>query len=364
MNVKLFSISEIYNNQMWFMLQKPHSGNFSIVRRTPAGDEIVEGVNCYRMNNDYLLIGIDSFTRFTSRHNLYFLSDENEEIINLQLFENIMNKYDAEVNNTDKGYFLFTDSVVIAPEDDWRCDNTSYGPLSYGIAEGIQEQLTVSFDQIVAYDPIFSVDGIAHLVYLHFKDDDVYRYSFVNTLELPICGATISEALKLITEWAIVSEEPFNNQQLISKDALEFLNKLDFDWSLVENQSDMYIAEFLKGNPKARLRPQNIEPLTKNLDLFIKKNISYHCLSSLISLYPEAWNLQQIIDAEEVSMDITHKQFVEGNFKLKVNNVIQDKQFVWNNINKAHHAVRFYMFYTIIENAIELHNKVKTTGTF
>ena len=354
------------NYEMWFMLDKIKQGPINIVRRTPAGDEPVEGVSCFKMNNDHVIIGIDSFTRFPSRHNLVAISGDIEEIVNLQLFENIMNKYDVDIDNIDKGYFVFTDSIVIAPELklDWRCDNTKYGPISYGVTEKVDEIRANSLSQLVSYDPIFSVDGVAHLVYIHFKDDAEYRDYFANKLILPNTGVTISEALKLISEWATVSMDPFNNNQGIAQDAKEFLDKLDFDWSLIDYQTDMYVAEFLKGNVNARQRPENIKPLSSGVDLFVKYKMAYRCLSALVSLYPDVWDLQEIIANEKQIMDSQNIKFVRTHFKYETNDVFVDKQNVWDFINKDHHSVRFNIFYTIAENSDVLYETVKTTGTF
>lgn len=364
MKIQNFSIDKMNNYEMWFMLDKIKQGPIQIIRRTPAGDEPVEGVSCFNMNNDHVIIGIDSFTRFPSRHNLVAISGDIEEIVNLQLFENIMNKYDVGIENIDKGYFVLTDSIVIENDKDWRCDNKYFGPLSYGATEGIEEEVAKSLNDLVSYDPILSVDGVAHLVYIHFKNDEEYRDYYANKAQLPNAGVTLSESLKLITEWATVADAPFNNQQGISQDAKQFLEKLNFDLSLVDYQSDMYVAEFLKGNVNARQRPADIKPLSSGIDLFIKYKMAYRCLSALISLYPDAWDLQEIIAVEKQIMDIQNIKFVSTHFKYETNNVFFDKQNIWDSINKDHHSIRFNIFYTIVENSDVLYETVKTTGTF
>lgn len=352
MEVIDFSIDNIGEYSMWFMLNKIKEGPIDLVYRTPAGDEQfgLNNINKYaffKMKNGKILLGINNYVFIKSKHNLFAISNNEEEIVNLQMFENIMDNYNASVNHTDKGYFIFTDSIVIAPELklDWRCDNTRYGPMNYAVSEGIQEVLTVSLDQLIAYDPILSVDGIAHLVYIHFKNDAEYRYSFANELQLPICGATISEALKLISEWATVAEPPFNNQQNISKDAKEFLSKLDFDLSLVEYQTDMYVAEYIKGNKNARMRPSDVKPLSKELDLFIKKKMSYRCLSALISLHPDTWDIQEIIFEEEKYIRETYRNF----YKIFAES---NNQFMLNALNNN------------FEKTLTLYNTVKATGIF
>lgn len=329
---------------MWFMLNKIKDGPIELIRRTPTGDEKHLDFACFKMNDEHILLGINHFTRLV-KHNFYAISNDIEEVVNLQLFENIMDNYKVDIDNLDKGYFIFTDSIPIIPEESWRCDSTKYGPLSYGVTEGIEEQAAKSLDDLLAYDPILSVDGIAHLIYIHFKNDAEYRDYYANSAKLPNAGVTISEALKLIVEWATVADEPFNNQQGISQDAKEFINKLDFDSSLVAYQVDMYVAEFLKGNPDARKRPFNVLPLSSELDLFIKKKMAYRCLSALISLYPQSFDLQKIIDVEYDSLIKENK------------NITQQLEFSSN-------TVALDIFRQTENATMRLYEKIKTTGTF
>jgi len=345
MELQNFSINELKNYTMWFMLDTIKQDPIELVRRTPAGDEPYTKYACFKMQDDNVLLGINHFMTFTAKHNLIAISGDTEEVVNLQMFENIMNYYDVPVENPDKGYFIFVDSIVIAPEEEWRCDNTRFGPLSYGVTEGVEETLIKGFDQLLTYETILSVEGVGHLIYLHFKDDAEYRYYYANSAKLPISGVTISEAFKLITEWATVAEAPFNNQQGISQDAKDFIHKLNFDTSLVDYQVDMYVAEFLKGNPDARMRPQNVQPLSQELDAFIKKNMSYRCLSALLSVYPDAWNVQEVIDNEGQILEEIHNGIL----------------FQIQNSNKP---VALDIFNRNVQATMTLHEKVKTTGTF
>lgn len=332
-------------HSMWFMLDKIKDGPISLVLRTPTEDEPFTEFSCYKMNDGHILVGINNFMRFTARYNLVAVSNGIEEIVNVQLFENIMDHYDAPINNTEHGYFVFVDSVVVDESKDWRCDKSRFGNVNYETTEGGREFLIQDGGQLILYEPILSVLGVSHIVCIRFVNDEGYRDYYANHAELPIVGATISELFKLITEWAIVSQEPFNNQQGISQDANEFLKQLNFDSSLVDYQVDMYIAEFLKGNENARQRPQNVQPLSQDLDMFIKRNMSYRCLSALISLYPNSYNLQEIINEEETTLDFVHK-LLRDRFGPRTSDLAIS--IFENNINKS----------------MRLHNLIKATGTF
>lgn len=345
MELTNFSIDQLNNYSMWFMLDKIKQGPISLVRRTPAGDEQFLKFKCFKMNDGHILLGINNFISFTAKHNLYAIADGVEEVVNIQMFENIMNVYDVPVDGKDKGFFVFSGSTVIALEEEWRCDNTRFGPMGFNVIENVEEAFIHSFSEILVYETIFSVEGVGHLFYIQHKNHDEQGSRYVNAATLPFTGSTISEALKLITEWAVVNEEPFSNTQPISNTAKEFLNKLDFDWSLVEYQTDMYVAEFIKGNPNARVRPSTVQPLNAALDLFIKKKMAYRCLSALVSLYPDSWNLQEIIDNEKQALDSIH------------NGVL----FVVEKIDKP---FAVYIVKQNIQRTMELHNKLATTGIF
>lgn len=335
---------------MWFMLDKIKEGPIKMVRRTPAGDEefIQNGLNnasFFRMKDGHILVGFNHFTKLISKHNFYVISNGIEEIVNIQMFENIMDKYIAPVNNIDMGYFVFVDSIAIAPKDNWRCDNTMYGPSGFSVTEGIHETWTNSLDQLVEYEPILSADSICHILYVKYKEDEILRDYGANKLELPYCGVTISESLKLITEWAVVAEEPFNNQQPIAQAAKQFIEKFNFNTSLVDYQVDMYVSEFIKGNPNARQRPTDVQPLSPELDLFIKKNMSYRCLSALISLYSDSWDLQEVIDAEPEAFEFIHDTAI-------------------NRSNILSKPLALDIFTRNVDATMKLYETIKTTGTF
>ena len=330
---------------MWFMLDKIKQGPITLVRRTPAGDELFTNFSCYLMNDGHVLLGINNFVSFTAKHNLYAIAGGVEEVVNIQMFENIMDVYDVPIDSENKGFFVFAGSTVIALEEEWRCDNTRFGPMGFNVIENVEEAFVHGFSEITAYETVFSVEGVGHLFYLQHKNHDEYGSRYVNAATLPFTGSTISEALKLITEWAVVNEEPFSNTQPISNSAKEFLNKLDFDWSLISYQTDMYVAEFIKGNPNARLRPNNVQPLSLDLDLFIKKKMAYRCLSALVSLYPDSWNLQEIIDNEKQALDSIHDGIVS----------------VVETMDKPS---ALYIIKQNIQHTMDLHNKVKATNTF
>ena len=74
MELQNFSIEQINNYSMWFMLNKIKDGPIELVRRTPAGDEPYTKFACFQMQNGQILLGIEDFMDFTYKNNLYAIS--------------------------------------------------------------------------------------------------------------------------------------------------------------------------------------------------------------------------------------------------------------------------------------------------
>lgn len=345
MELQNFSIEQINNYTMWFMLDKIKNGPITMLHRTPAGDKPFNNFACFKMNNGNILLGFNHFLSFPSKDNLIAVSESIEEIVNVQYFENIVHFYNKDIDDLTGGYFIFANSDFVPSKFHWRCDKEKFGPINFSVKENNEKVYAENLEELIEFDVIMSVNNVGHIVYLQTTFDADNRKVNFQSSNIPDTCLTISELFKTIVEWSIVNESPFNNKQEISHKAKKFLSALNFDISLTDYQADMYIAEFIKGNTNARKRPSNVQPLSAELDLFIKKRMSYRCLSALISLYPDAWNLQEIIYNEKEALDNIH-------------NSILDVGLIKNG------SIQYTIFNNIKNRTESLHNTVKSTGTF
>lgn len=210
---------------------------------------------------------------------------------------------------------MFLDSRPIHdPRDEWRCDTTSYGPQKY-LAPGEERRTLLSeLAQIVTYEPVLSVNGIAHLVYLQRKDDEEARDYVVNGDPVPFCGVTLSESMKLIHEWATVAEPPFSNSEDIAQDARDFLAAIGFYPGLVANQAEMQVARYLRGESDARRRPTSPQDNTDELRLFLKRRVAHGSLAGALSIYPGSGDVAQaaLIDLANIESDYASTLFYFG----------------------------------------------------
>jgi hypothetical protein len=304
------------------MLDSITDDSVKLFRRTPAGDEEFNGHNLYRMPDGRLLIAFYSYWANRTTHSLVAKCGSQEEFVNVQPFERIVPYWNPGLDYTDRGGFFFMNSKPIYTDvNDWRCDNTFYGPERY-IAVGEQPFFSeFKLEDINVYEPIININGMATLCYVHFKNDQHMRDYVVNADVIPSCGATLSEMFRLLTEWATLAESPFNSTDPIVLDAKEFLNQLGFDGSLVADQTNMQVAQYFLGNTDARRRPADVVETNQGLLNFVKSKMAHMSLANLLSCYPEYGNLDTAIqfDIDSADQEFIHNlgiAKIEGDFSL------------------------------------------------
>jgi hypothetical protein len=256
------------------------------------------------MNNNHLLVAFDDEYKHHSKHNLIATNGTISEIINLANFERIYNYYKLGVDSEDHGGFTFMNSAPVPSFDgQWRCDADLYGvALFTDPTGGSLVEIPDEADELLVYEPIFSINGVGHIIYTH-RRNKTNKFNLINNSITPFAAYSIGESFKLILEWAKVSENPFNNSEDISIKAANFVNQIGLTESLVSNQPDMQIFEYLKGNSNARIRPVGVQDISDECDLFIKKNMSHITLSHIIKLYPDSWDLEEILNKELSDID-------------------------------------------------------------
>ena len=312
-----YSPFAVQSDKAFYILDTIEADDVLLYRKTPAGDDPFTEFSAYRLENGQILIAFEEHFRHALRGNLVAHSGDREEVVNLSLYERLRPYYDlgTEMPSGDRGAFMFLDSQPIHdPLDEWRCDTTSYGPQKY-LAPGEERRTLLSeLAQIVTYEPVLSVNGVAHLVYLQRQDDEEARDYVVNADPVPFCGVTLSEAMKLLHEWAAVADPPFSNSEDIAQDARDFLAAIGFYPGLVANQAEMQIARYLRGETDARRRPSNPQDNTDELRLFLKRRVAHGSLAGALSIYPGSGDVVQaaLIDLANVESDFASSLFFYG----------------------------------------------------
>lgn len=301
-----FSPFAVQSDKMFYILDAIEADDFTLVRRTPAGDEAFTEFTAHRLANGQVLLAFPEHFRLAAKGNLVAIAGDREEIVNLNLYERLRPHYDlgTAMPTGDKGAFMFLDSQLIdGVVIEGRCDTAAYGPRKYlGPTEEYGERLS-DLGQIKTYEPVLSVNGIAHLIYLQREDDEDARDYVVNSDPVPFCGVTLSEAMKLVHEWATVAEPPFSSTEEIAQDARDFLIALGFYPGLIANQSEMQVARYLQGHNDARRRPSDPQDNTDELRLFLKKRVAHGSLAGALSLYPGSGDIAQAADIDLANIE-------------------------------------------------------------
>jgi hypothetical protein len=303
MIIKPFSLDDLRTYRLYYVLDDITDTAVSLHRRTPAGDELFEDADILVMQDGHLVVALKHPFKYSPNNCLIAKINGKEEIVNLICWERLVDFYDTPIDNTENGIFVFCDSVEIGDTSlEWRCDNTMYGPKSYMTNLG---NTVSSLGRIVAFENIISLHGVGYVLYLHLANDterQEQREQYKNNAEYPCVGFTLSELFKLLYEWAQATEEPFNNRDEIALDAKDFLKTFGFDSSLVDNQVDMQVANYIKGSTHARMRPSGVVANKPELIDFVKKNMACSSLAELCVQYPGMGNTQEILTAEQQAL--------------------------------------------------------------
>ena len=292
-----FSTDVIANHHTWYLLKNNYPTGLTIMRPTPVGPEPYTDYSAYKMANGRTLIGFNKLVATVLAQGLIALGDDGAEYITTQIWERIDSICAINPPNDDLGTFAFVDSQppsILEPHKDWRCDKEYYGPYPYPTLDGeILDPLSDN-SVIVSFEPIISLVGIGHLIYMQRTNYKTQRNELVNNAVTPMTAPTLSETLKLVYEWSLVAEEPFSNQELIAQDARDFVRIVGITEDLVAPYPNMQIMKFLNGDEQARLRPSNA--IAPQLDLieFIQNSVSHISLTRIVLNNPDIWNSDEI----------------------------------------------------------------------
>jgi hypothetical protein len=307
MIAKPFNLDVVKTHKLFYVLDNIKGNAVDLYRRTPAGDDVFTDFEVFVMQNGYIMVAIAHPFKYAANNCLIAKQGDIEEVVNLNCWERLLDFYDTPIDNTQNGLFVFCDSVAVAdPKVEWRCDNTMFGPKSYLSDIG---RSVSSLNRIIAHENILSIHGVGYITYTHLTNDTEIRELYKNNAEYPCSGLTLSELFKLLVEWSEVTKSPFDNTDKIALDAKKFLEVLNFDPNLVDNQTNMQIVNYINGSNQARLRPENVQPNKPELIEFVKKKMASSSLASLSIIYPGIWDTQELLNAEQDELNAGIQRF-------------------------------------------------------
>lgn len=297
--VKPFTIDVVSKYESFYLLQNIlNVQEIEVFHNTPSGQVEFPKINAFLMPNDKIIIAWPNSINMAQFYNLVVVANGIIEVISMSSIERIIDIYNKQ-SDSNFGLFSFANSnIVLQPNIDWRCDAGKYGP---GIFPPSTTQI-VNPENLVLFEPIISITGIAHLLYIEYQGDPSAADDFLNNSEKPAIGRTFWECLKLVREWSIVNSEPFNNNELIAEKANQFINGLNFsneELQIIDAQVPMQIAKYIFGDDNARQRPDDIFEMNDDVRNILFKRLSSGTMSAIELLNPGLWNLDELISADK-----------------------------------------------------------------
>lgn len=253
---------------------------------------------------DKILVVFHNYHKFTAKTYLYAEYNDVKSIIQASLYEDVQRFFHMGKDHT-WGSFVFMGSRVVEASDNnpsrLRCDINDYGPIFWNSqgetnTDGNHDEFsqTVDITRLQDFAIVMSVPSAGHIVYLRLKpiNGELLAEDYNNNAVVPAVARTLFEIIKLIDEWAMVNQSPWNNSQAISAKAKEFINGLDIPQEVIDSvrslQTDMQVYRYLAGNENARNRPplDEIAPMPDVVYSWFKEQFCYRSFENLVLYHP------------------------------------------------------------------------------
>lgn len=240
-------------------------------------------------NNVFLAMneGVNTYT-FTLKYR------EETHIINNIRHENIAELI-TRPKNSSVGFFKFMDSQPARRYSEERCDAARNGPAVFiregqiAIGAAVNSLRPFSLSDLEVYFSLLSVDGVGHLIYVkYFEGQNDSNEEFeTNESDLPTASRSLLPTLKLIIEWAEMTESPWSSNEPVALAARNFLYRIqmpeEVKQEIEQNQGNMHVYRYLRGEKDARKQPpveelSEMTPLTKT---WLQSKMFYNNISHL-----------------------------------------------------------------------------------
>ena len=281
-----FTTSTLSTHRGFFVLDKlpKFATEVDVWIQTPAGNESVDFIDVFVLHDGTLLAAwVHPFQKLPL-HNLVAFCDGVTQPLNLCPLERIIDIYDRPLD-AGLGTFSFAKSIPI-DGGDWRCHRGSYGPWQF--TDDNHQIVINEVTQIVIYESFLNLNNVGYLIYLEATGKTQLADQKVNNSVAPVTGRTLQETMRLIYEWSVLAEEPFNSTDNAAIVAKTFLDSLEFtteERTALASLPPMQISNYLAGSETARVRPSNIPALDGAIKTMVFKRMASSSLSALFKIH-------------------------------------------------------------------------------
>lgn len=306
-----FTLNVLATHKCFFLLDRlpRNAQNVKVTILTPTGEEDVDFIDLFTMADGQTIAAWRHPMQKLPNHNLTATSGGVSQILNLNNIERVLPHFDRPVTATN-GAFLFTDSAPL-PNGDWRCDRGMYGPVPF-----VVEKLPRVFNEaseLIVFEHLLTVNGVGSIIYIESRNETPRGTYLINNSVAPATTRTFQEMLRLVWEWAQMTESPFNSDERTAVQAKKFLDAMhltEIERDIIAGMPAMQIARFLSGAEDARSRPDNPSEMTGVVEDLLFNRMASSSLSFIVKRNPTLWDLDKIIVEEK-------KQLVAGFNRFK-----------------------------------------------
>ena len=290
---------------------------FKLYIRYPDGDMEYTKYDLFTAG-DKTIIAFKEYDVTKTEYNYVLVSGSKESIVQWAAYESLyfqinqrqVNTYDAYciLNSVSIPNLMTTDYDPLLSYET-RCDTQSYGVMPYPLVDG-EKPSTVDGSRfngqtIKLAMPFLSVGGIFHIEYFIVKDMGT---SYQDWPAVSGVAQTFMGAMKLVTEWASLADEPFSLNDEIMLDAKNFLETLELGQDIIdeisEYQEDMPVYRYLKNVDNARTGFNENNTISPLLSVWLRKKLRYESLNSLVAQYPEEINVDSnVLEQERIAIE-------------------------------------------------------------
>jgi hypothetical protein len=303
--VNPFTLDILKTHKAFFLLDNlpKFSAEIDVWIKTPTGLESVDFIDVFQMQDGSILAAWKHPYQKLANHNLVAFCNGQTQILNLNNAERMVRYFDKPVDSSI-GTFNFSPSVTI-PNGDWRCDNSLYGPFVFA-GENVPTFVDDLNSVLIVYECFLNVNSKAHITYIEATNRQKLANEKLNNSIVPIVGRTLQEVLRLVYEWSLLANEPFNATDDAAIAAKSFLTELAFteqELQVLADLPQMQIGQFISGSDNARKRPDNIEPLNAEVENILWRRMASSSLSFIIARNPQIWDLNSVVKIEQEELE-------------------------------------------------------------
>lgn len=343
-----FSLSTAPQERVFYVLDAlpRFASEVGVWVKTPNGLEPIDFIDVEYLPDGTLVASWGDAFGTLPLHNVVVQTGDDTQIVNLAPIERVIDCYDRPTDSTF-GTFSFTDSIPI-DGNDWRCHRGLYAAWQF--TDDQHGEVLNELSEILVYETLLSINGTMHLIYVEATNKDRIAFQKINNSIAPASGRTLQEVLRLIYEWFVVSQKPFNCTDKIALAARDFIRQYrfsDLELEQLAALNPMQVAQYLSGDEAARVRPDNISPMSGAISRMVFKRMSSFSFSALMRLHgldfdDPQFNFASVLKEDQRRLHVATQKF-RDKYGVGLEVPIVDTKKVVEKAVENHPAYRFFI---------------------